>query len=192
MHERFGLQKYMIRRKVFKLFGQAFHIYDGDGNVMFYSKLKAFKLREDVRLYTDESMTTELLAIKARQILDFGATYDVVDGETGENVGALRRKALKSFLRDEWIILDHQGREIGIIREDSMALALIRRFLLSIVPQSFSGTVDGQPVLVFHRHFNIFVLRMDLDFTPDFRNLLDRRMGIAAAVLLSAIEGRQD
>jgi len=133
-----------------------------------------------------------LLVIKAREILDFGATYDVVDSETGENVGALRRKALKSFLRDTWLILDRDEREIGLVQEDNMVLALIRRFLLSIVPQSFSGTVNGQPVFVFHRHFNIFVLRMDLDFTPDHHNLLDRRMGIAVAVLVSAIEGRQD
>jgi uncharacterized protein YxjI len=39
---RFGQSRYVIRRKFFKIFGDAFHIYDEAGQVLFYSKLKAF------------------------------------------------------------------------------------------------------------------------------------------------------
>ena len=46
----FELTNYMIRRKVFRIFGGAFHIYDPAGQVVGYSKQKAFKLREDIRL----------------------------------------------------------------------------------------------------------------------------------------------
>ena len=42
---RFGQRRYMIRRKFFKLFGGAFHIYDDAGHVVFYSKMKSFGLR---------------------------------------------------------------------------------------------------------------------------------------------------
>ena len=48
---------YLIRQKIFKLFGAAFHIYDPAGNVAFYSKQKAFKLKEDIRIYTNEDMS---------------------------------------------------------------------------------------------------------------------------------------
>jgi len=187
----FAHQRYMIRKKIFKFLGQAFHIYGPDGQVVFYSKLKVLKLKEDVRLYSGEDMADELLAIKARQVLDISATYDVVDARTQEKVGAIKRKGLKSFIRDEWVVLDPSDRPIGEIKEDSTVMALLRRFLSNLIPQNFDGVVNGQPVFAFKRHFNPFVLRMDMDFTPDRDGLLDRRLGIAAAVLLTAIEGRQ-
>lgn len=189
--DRFEHQTYVVRRKVFKVFGGAFHIYDPTGQVAFYSKLKAFKLKEDIRLYTGEDMQTEVLVIRARQVLDISATYDVVDSATGEKVGALKRKGLKSIFKDEWLFLDTSDREIGFIREDSTALALVRRFLTNLIPQKFHAEINGMQVCTMKQHFNPFILKIDVDFSPDINHLLDRRLGIAAAVLLCAIEGRQ-
>jgi uncharacterized protein YxjI len=188
---RFGQSRYLLRKKFFKLFGGAFHIYDEAGNVAFYSKMKAFKLKEDLRVFTSEEMNEEVLSIKARNILDISATYDVTDTTTGRKIGALRRKGLKSILRDEWLILDANDQEMGSIQEDSLALALVRRLLSNLVPQTFQGTVGGTPVLTFRQRFNPFIQKIELDFSVDRGGKLDRRMGIAAAVLLCAIEGRQ-
>ncbi|MBU8895166.1 hypothetical protein DRW03_02745 [Corallococcus sp. H22C18031201] len=188
---RFAQTRYMIRRKFFKIFGGAFHIYDAMGNLAFYSKMKAFKLKEDLRVYTGEDMQEEVLVIKARSILDFGATYDVQDSATGTRLGALRRKGLKSMLRDEWLILDVNDKEVGTIQEDSMLLALVRRLLTNLVPQTFVGNMGGAPVLTFKQHFNPFIQKIDLDYSVDVQGQLDRRLGIAAAILLCAIEGRQ-
>jgi uncharacterized protein YxjI len=188
---RFGQSRFMIRRQVFKLFGDAFHIYDEAGNVAFYSKLKAFKVKEDLRVYSGEDMSQELLSIKARSILDFGATYDVTDPATGERVGSLRRKALRSVLRDQWLVLDANEQEVGKIEEDSMVMALVRRLLTNLIPQTFVGTMGDVPVLCFRQRFNPFIAKIDLDFSMDTQGRLDRRLGIAAAVLLCAIEGRQ-
>jgi hypothetical protein len=124
-------------------------------------------------------------------MLDFGMTYDVVDQTEGHKVGALRRKGMASILRDEWHVLDTQDRQIGTIREDSMGMALLRRFLSNLIPQTFHCEIQGHPAMVFHQRFNPFVAKIDLDFTQDTQGLLDRRLGIAAGVLLSAVEGRQ-
>lgn len=188
---RFGQSRYMIRRKFFKLFGGAFHIYDEAGNVAFYSKMKAFKLKEDLRVFTGEDMQQEVFSIKARNILDISATYDVTDSASGQKVGALRRKGLKSILRDEWLILDVHDTEVGTIREDSLALAIVRRFLTNLVPQTFQGEMGGAPIFTFRQHFNPFIQKISLDFSADTSGRLDRRLGLAAAVLLCAIEGRQ-
>lgn len=188
---RFGQSRFMIRKKFFTLFGNAFHIYDEAGNLAFYTKMKAFKLKEDLRVFTGEDMQEELLSIKARNILDISATYDVTDSTTGQKVGALRRKGLKSMIRDEWLILDAGDREVGLIQEDSLALALVRRLLSNLVPQTFQGTIGGAPVFTFRQRFNPFIPKIDLDFTEDAARQLDRRLGIAAAILLCAIEGRQ-
>ena len=95
------------------------------------------------------------------------------------------------MVQDEWIILDALDNEIGTIKEDSLILALLRRFVTNLIPQNFTGMVRGADVFRFSQHFNPFWLKLDLDFSVDTQGLLDRRLGIAAAVLLCAIEGRQ-
>jgi len=182
---------YTIRRKVLKLFGGAFHLYNAQGTVVGYSQMKAFKLKEDIRLYTGEDMQTALLTIQARQILDFSAAYDVIDATTQSKVGALKRRGWKSMVQDEWILMNPQDHDIGAIKEDSLILGLARRFLTNLIPQTYHGEASGISVCAFKQHFNPFVLRMTLDFAGDSSALLDRRLGLAAAILLCAIEGRQ-
>lgn len=191
MDSRYGFQKYTIRKKVFTLFSAKFHVYGPSGELVFFSKQKAFKIREDIRIYSDESMQTEVLTIKARQIIDFSAAYDIFDTAEGVKIGALKRKGWNSIIQDKWIIMDTNDQEIGSISEDNVTLALVRRYLSNLVPQSFDGEVRGAPVFVFKQRFNPFIAKIDLDFTSDTSNILDRRVGIAAAVLLAAVEGRQ-
>lgn len=191
MSDRFSSPTYLVRRKVLTLAGGAFHIWDGQGQLVLYSKLKAFKLKEDLRLFTGEDMREELLAIHARRVLDISATYDVTDSRTGERIGAIQRKGMRSLLRDEWLFLDPNDREVGVLREDSLGLALLRRFLTNLVPQRFDVEVMGQKVATVRQNFNPFVLRLTVDFSLDPTGLLDRRLGLAAVLLLCAIEGRQ-
>ncbi|MCI0524930.1 MAG: hypothetical protein L0Y75_06670 [Acidobacteria bacterium] len=189
--DRYSYSTYLVRKKVFHLLGGAFEIFDPQGNVILYSKMKAFKLKEDIRLYTGEDMRTELMTIKARQALDFSASYDVVDSVTGERVGALRRRGLKSMFKDEWIILDSYENEIGLIQEDSAFMALLRRFVTNLIPQTYTVQIGGAPVSTFKQNFNPFVTKLTLDFSTDAGRRLDRRLGLAAAILLCAIEGKQ-
>ena len=187
---------YLLRRKFLKIFGQSFHIFDANDQVCFFAKLKAFKLKEDIRIYADTNQQNELLRIQARSVIDFGATYDIIDSAQDLKLGALRRKGLKSILRDSWLILDVNDEEIGTLTESgSGGLALLRRlggFGTLIMPQTFSVDVNGQQVASFRQRRNPFISKLDLDFSMDSQQLLDRRMGIAAAILIGAIEGRQN
>ena len=182
---------YLLRKQFLKLFGGSFRIYDPSGTLVFFASMKAFKLREDITVHPDENKSSTLLQIKARNIIDWSSAYDVFDPNTGEKIGALERRGFKSMLKDEWVIMDASDNDVGMIQEDSMALALLRRFLTNLVPQTFHGEVGGAQVFKFKQHFNPFVQKITLDFTADMTNKLDRRIGIAAAILMSAIEGRQ-
>ena len=184
---------YLVRRKVFTLLGGAFHVFDPAGNVVLYSKQKAFKLKEDIRIYTGEDMGTEVLTIRTDQIIDLGATYHVHDSQQGGvRVGSLKRKGLKSMLRDEWVILDSSGQEVGSIQEDSVALALLRRLMVGwLLPQKYYGSIGNIPVSLFTRNFNPFISKISLDFSMDTQGQLDRRLGIAAVIMLLAIDGKQ-
>lgn len=188
----FGASKYEIRRQFFKLIGANFRAYAPDGSLAMLTHQRGFRLKEDIRVYADESQTTELLVIQARSILDFSAAYDVLDPRQGVKVGALRRRGLQSMLRDSWEVLDAYDQPIGAMQEDSMALALVRRFATNLVPQSFSLTLGGVEVAEFKQGFNPFAYRMTADFSSDTQGLLDRRLGLAAAFLICAIEGRQE
>ncbi len=198
--ERFAHPTYMVRQKILRLFGGAFQVFAPNGEVVLYSEMKRFKLREDIRLYTAEDMQHEVLTIKTAQIIDFAAAYEVMDPTTGERVGALKRKGFKSLLKDEWIVMDTMDQEIGRIREDRMALAVLRRvlnfvpyldILPNLIPQKYHATLGEAEVCTFSQNFNPFVMKLDVDFTPDTAAALDRRLGLAAAILLCAIEGRQ-
>lgn len=187
--------RYTIRRRVFQIFGAGFEIFDAQGQLEAYCHQKAFKLREDIRLYTDKSRTTELLTMKARKIIDFGATYDIALS-TGELLGSLRRKGLKStFLRDEWLLFGPDGEQMAKITERGSTLAFLRRWIgwfSLIAPQVFDLTrlADGAHIATFRQHFNPFVFRLGIEVHQE-DELIDDLMLIAAGTLLAAIEGRQ-
>jgi len=187
----FQHQSYLLKRQAIALTGR-FRFYDPLGNLVMFSEQKMFKLREDIRVYSDENKTQEVLSIKARQIVDFSAAYDVVDTAYNQKVGTLRRKGWSSLLRDEWQVLDANDNQIGVLFEDSMGLALLRRFLLgSWLPQNYDLTLGETRVADLKQNFNLFRYELNIDFSMDTAQRLDRRLGIAAGILLAAIEGRQ-
>ena len=191
MNPIFSHNQYLLKRQVFALAGK-FRFYDPMGNLVMFSEQKMFRWREDIRVYSDESKTQEVLMIKARQIIDFSVAFDVVDSATQQKVGVLRRKGLKSILRDEWEVLDAGDNVIGMLFEDSMGLALLRRLLAgSLLPQNYDITLGTDRVADLKQRFNIFSYQLDLDFSMDINHKLDRRVGIAAGILLAAIEGKQ-
>ena len=192
MGDPFEQDQYLIRRKLLTLLGAKFHIYDNAGNVIGFSKQKAFKLKEDIRVYSDESMSKERLVIRARQIIDFSAAYDVVDSESKSKIGGYRRKGWSSMVRDAWEMLDNSDRVIATVQEDSMGMALIRRFLLNIIPQSFHVEAGGRQIATFRQHFNPFIFKMSVQLAPDARKQFDARLILAGGILLAAIEGRQE
>lgn len=192
MQTAFQFNQYLLKRQVFALTGKL-RFYDPQDELVLFCEQKMFKLREDIRVFADEQKTQEVLAIKARQIIDFSAAYDVVDSTTSEKVGTLRRKGLKSILRDEWEVLDANEQVIGALFEDSLGLAMLRRLVTgSLLPQNYDLTMGDQRVADLKQRFNPFRYDLDIDFSMDTAGRLDRRLGLAAGVLLAIIEGRQD
>jgi hypothetical protein len=191
MNPIFEYQSYVLRRQVFALTGK-FRFYDPMGTLVMFSEQKMFKLREDIRVYSDESKQNEVLMIKARQIIDFSAAYDVIDSTANEKVGVLRRKGWRSMLRDEWEVLNAQDQPIGMLFEDSVPLALLRRLILgTLLPQNYDLTVGTTRVVDLRQRFNLFRYELDIDLAENTSRQLDPRLAIAAGILLAAVEGKQ-
>ena len=195
MAELFEADGYMVRQKVMKILGEEFHIYSDESmqSMIGYSKMAALKLKEDIRLYSDESKSTELLIIKQQGILDFTGGFTVVDGQTGESLGTLKRKGMRSIFSDSWVLTDDNKNVIGSLGEESRGLALIRRFipyLTILFPQRFLLRVNGAKGAVkYTQKMNPFVHKLSVDGVKS--SGVDPRIAAAAAILLIAIEGKQ-
>lgn len=191
---RFGFERYTISRKFLQAFGATLYLHGPNEQLVLWGAQKAFKLKEDLRFYTDDTKTQEILRIGARSILDFSAAYDVFDSLTNTKIGAFKRQGLKSsFIQDTWILMDAQDHEIGQVQEDSALLGMLRRYVEYVsllLPQKYTVTLNGLPVALYSRHKNPFSSRLEIDFSPDTNAQFDRRLGLALAMLLEAVEGK--
>lgn len=189
-------EQYTIRRKVLKIFGAAFHVYDENGSVIGYCKQKAFKLREDIKLYTGEDMSDMLLSLNTQQVIDFGATYAVTLPD-GTSLGTLRRKGMKSsFVRDEWLVFNPEGSEIAKIKETGSIAPYARRYIdyVSVfLPQRFEVTRSSDQKLIaqLKQHFNPIIYRLGVSILEE-DDQLDDLLILGASCLIAAIEGRQE
>ncbi len=189
---RFGFQNYIIKRKALQMFGATLYLYGPDEQMIMWGQRQAFKLKSELTLFSDDTQSQAIIRLVPRTILDMSAAYDVYDAITGQKVGVFKRKGLTSMLvQDTWTIMDTQDREVGQVQEDSALLGFIRRYVENaaiLFPQKFHATLNGVPVAVYARHKNFFTSRMDIDFSADTNALFDRRLGLAMAMLLEAVE----
>lgn len=190
-----------LRRKFWKFFGAQINILDPATNQPIgFIKMKAFKLKDDIRIYSDPSMQQEVLRINARKVMQMSREFDVVDSQTNTWLIGLRRRGLKSaFVRDHWDLTDSQGNQYGYVQETSSSLAILRRWLsffsdiagliFAFVPETFDvvyAPAGAQPQLaakITHRK-NPIIVKMNLD-TTQAQVMLDMRINLAVASLLS-------
>jgi uncharacterized protein YxjI len=169
------------------------------GDPVCFVEQKRMALKEDLRAFIDDSKTAEVFRIKAQQVWDPRARYDVTDAQ-GQHVGQLSKVFGKSLLRSTWRIWDTAGNEIGWARERSLFVALFRR-LVGLVP-FIGGFADLLPIPY---HFDYFVQeerigglerilgvrdRYRLDVSGDARRRIDRRLVLALAVGMDALQAR--
>ena len=184
------LNQYMIREKFWKIFGNKFWFEDVDEKRYGFCEQKRFKLKEDIRIYVDESKSHEWLKIKQKQMVDAWGGYDIMDSVSGEHIGTVRRKFWASVLRTRWHLLDAAGNEVGMLIEDSMGYALVRRiFLGRLLPKKFHIEIGGGGEFVTMRQmFNPFIKKLVVNIPPS--HPLDRRFIAGLAIVIAAIDGR--
>ena len=90
---------------------------DASGQVVLYTKQKAFKLKEAVTVFADVEQTRPLYTIKADRVLDFNAKFNIADA-AGNRIGAVARKGRKSLWRAEYEVLDGGGLSMTIREEN--------------------------------------------------------------------------
>src|SRR5690606_24416264 len=127
--------------------------------------------KEDLRIYTSDASQEELLVIRTPHVIDFGATYTVAMPD-GAELGAFKRRGVKSMFRDSWQVMAPGGELIAEITEDSGFKALFRRLLgdyawLSPQTLHMRRPNSDEPIASYRTHFNPFVYRLGVRMHQD-------------------------
>ena len=196
--------RFLLRQRIRPVINQYEFFLPGEdgtpGPPICFVEQKRFKFKEDIRFYTDEGKTQEILRIKARQAFDPRARYDVTDA-SGAKIGEIQKVFGKSLLRSTYAVFDAGGEETAQASERSLFVALVRRFV-GLVP--YIGDVADWLPIPYHFDFKrgdtvlgtherqLFKLRdiYTIDMSGDPERSVDRRLVMALAVGMDALQAR--
>jgi uncharacterized protein YxjI len=166
------------------------------GGPVAFVRQKKMAIKEDIRFFADESESEELFRIKARSVFDIGgARYDVADAQ-GSPIGTLEHVFGKSLLRSTWKLSGADGDEVATAQERSLPMAIARRVVDFVpygewvpIPYNFDLLMDGSLIGHMNRKFQLRD-RYVLDVSGDHERRLDRRLALALAIGLDALQNR--
>jgi uncharacterized protein YxjI len=196
-HDRFVLRQHirpMINRYEFSV------PEGGEARPICFVEQKRFKLKEDVRFFTDETKQSEVMRIKARQRFDPRARYDVTDA-SGAKIGEIQKLFGESLLRSTYAIYGPDGEEVARATEANMVTALVRRIVGFVpylgdfadflpIPYDFHFLRGEQVIGVNSRRRWKLRDTYDIDMTADPDRNLDRRLVMAITVGMDALQAR--
>ena len=187
--ENVGLQtqtKYTIKRRFWSFFERIFRVYTADGQLIMFVKHPVLRLREEFQVYGDEAQTKPLLLVKSKQAIAINFSYEVMDTQTGQVLGAVQKKGLKSIFRDKFHIFDGAGQEIGTAEEQG---ASIMRRIFRFLPGHHAIFVNGQQVAKIDQRFRFFTRVFDVEMVP---SQMDPRFVLAVALLALIADSRRE
>jgi uncharacterized protein YxjI len=158
--------------------------------VAFVAAIGLLSKKRHVHFYRDDSRRELLLEVLQDQKLAFVTHTFTVNEPGGRTLARLRKNLLTDIFRKKWNVASPDGRDLWHAMEDSVLLALVRRFLTRLVPLCFIFCLPGgQVVGEFNRKFTILD-RYVLDLSRDSARALDRRVALAMGVMLDTGERR--
>ena len=157
-----------------------------EAGMLAFAQQKRMAFKEQVTLYTDDTKATPVLGFEARQVIDLGASYDVVDAN-GQPIGEFRKNFRESLLRSTWH-LSQPGYAEMVGRERNMTVAILRRFIDSLtwLPYHFDFMVGEQPAFSVVKKWGL----RDRYVVTIHDPRIDRRLVGAMAVALDALQAR--
>lgn len=149
--------------------------------------------KRELFLFSDEARTNKVLeAVPYSRWMPINIRFSIRDA-AGTPLGHFHKKIFSDFLRKRWRLFDASGRLICMAQEDSIILAVLRRFL-----GSFYGIIPMHFVLLDENHSKLGVVsrrltvldRYVLDLSADGQRRLDRRLAVIFGVFLDTGERR--
>jgi uncharacterized protein YxjI len=170
------------------------------GEPFLWVKQKALSLKEDIRFFADEALIIPYMRIQALQRFDPRARYNVTLAD-GTLIGQIQKVFRASLLRSTYRLYDPLGTEVSTVTEERLVVALFRRVVGFIpyvenvanwlpIPYHFTFLRGDQILGTYRRQLYKFRDTYTLDLTADTDRTLDRRLILAMAVGMDALQAR--
>ena len=176
--------------------GTRVRVVDAAGHLVAYVRKKKFRLKEDVGVYSDEGQREILFRIKADRVLDFGASYSVVDSN-GRSLGAVRQEGVRSMWKSSYVLSDSGGSAVGVVHEENPWVK-VADGLMESVPfgdalgglffnPSYLAELDGRTVLRLRKERSVFESKFTVEKLGDFSEE-EEELLLASLIMMILLE----
>lgn len=170
-----------------------------EAELLVFAEQKRMKLKEEIGFFADTAKTQPLFSVKAENVLDPRARYQVLD-PSGQVIARFKKDFGQSFLRSTWHLQDAAGGETGIARERNLVASLFRRYgslvpyigeFLGLIPipYNFDFTDTARTLIAVNEKLWSIRDRYRLTMTPEGKDV-DRRLLVAMAICQDALQRR--
>jgi uncharacterized protein YxjI len=134
-------------------------ITDAGGSLLYYVRQKMFKLKEEVKVFTDLEQTQLAYTINADRVLDISAQYNFQDA-AGNGLGGVKRQGMKSIIKARYDIFQNNPATPEMLIEEENPMIRVADGCLNQIPivNLFTGyflhpsyiaanAADGQPLI---------------------------------------------
>ena len=178
---------YTVKRSFFSFFDRTFRVFDAAGNLVAFVRHPLLRLREQFQIFADEAMMQPLATVQARQVIAINFTYDITEPASGQWLGTLRSRGLKSLLRDTWDVLDQTEQPLGKLEE--LSCSWLRR-LFPILVGHWHVMLGEEEVARIDQVFRFFGKEYRLTVAASQR--VDVRFLLACTLLALMRENRRE
>lgn len=173
---------------------------DATGKTVAYVRQKMFKLKEDIRVYADESKTKTNFVIKADRWIDFSAAYSMTD-DKGQEIGKIARKGWASIWKAKYDVIDQKQKLQYKISEDNAWVKVMDNMLGQIpILGGFTGYLfnpsysiidtQGKPIARLKKEPSFFGRRFNLEKLGDM-DTDDKERIILSFMMMVLLERRR-
>ena len=183
----FNSTNYLLRGRLFRT--KAFDIIDPSDNIVLQAKPPAI-ISSGMSIFTRQGK--EIVAcqnkISFKDAYISGVyRYEFKDIPTNQIIGGLKGIRNKTSQEGvEWQILDPQMMEIGRIEQEATPPNV--RYGDKPMNDIITGFIGNEKVCLFKVNINSFRFEILADFSMDGSGMLDRKVGVALAVLFASIK----
>ena len=187
----FTQTSYVLKQQGLAISGK-YCLYDQNDEPLLYieEKVKWIPPSTTVHAYADEKKKQEVLTIKDRPD---DTDMDVIDTESGQKIGGIVTSAddLSEFIKDAWAITDADNKPIAKVAEISTGQSMLRELTENALPQKLDIKVGETVVGELRQKVKMIGYELMIDFSMDINHILDRRLGIAAAIHVALHHGKE-
>ncbi len=191
---------FLLQQKITVLVNRyEYFLYDNNqkGEHIGFAEQKRFAFREGFTIWTDDSRSQVLCAMKAEKVFDVHGKFLITDGK-GNLLGYARKDFAASLLRSTWSVHAADDSTIFAAQELSPVVAILRRVgslipvlgdFLELLSFKFQFIRDGKVV---GRHERVWTSLKDTYhiFLNQDAPPVDRRVLLAFGILLDALQAR--